>query len=123
MRACCVLFAVSFFGLLPITVLAATETDRWDTPLDHAVSEAPKTFPDLLDAWEQRFPPSGHGGGPDWIGSILQLTIIALVSLWLALSLPRYRPGRANQASRAASEISRIRWTIARSPFDRWDDR
>ena len=123
MWLCRALFAVSFLGLFPITVSAATETDWQDIPLDRVIPDATAAFPDLIRAWEQRFPQSGDNGPPDWIGILLQLTVIVLGSLCFALALPGYRRRGANQASRAASEISRIRWTMARNPFERWDDR
>ena len=118
-----VIIAVSLFGLLPITAPAATQTNWQETPLDRAGPEAPKAFPDLLRAWEQRFPPANENSPPDRIGFFLQLAVIVLGSLCLAMTLPRYRQRGVDQASRAASEISRMRWTIARSPFERWDDR
>ena len=102
---------------------AATHTDWQNTPLGYTILKNPKTFPDLMVAWDHRAPHSGNGVSQDKVGLALQLAMIFLGSFCAALLLPQYSQKRVAHASRAAREISRIRWTIARNPFERWDDK
>ncbi len=114
-----VFLALSLVVVLTDQSSAATETDWQGIRLDHATYDAAQAFPDLLAIWDQRFVPRNEGAPTDWLGITLQLIVLLLGSLWVALALPRYRQQKIVQVSRAAREISRIRWTMARNPFER----
>ena len=45
--------------------------------------------------------------------------VLVLYALFIAMILPRAR----HYPAWAAAAISRMRWTMARNPFDRWDER
>ncbi len=96
---------------LPQTAMEATNLDLF--------AEIHTTFP-------SRYRGDGQGiAGPDFFDVAIAIMIFLGISGVVTRALPRDKrqSHRKSHASRAASAISRIRVTIARSPLDRWAER
>lgn len=112
---------VVLFCLCPGLALGAV-TDRMPDLPAPSLIEPLDAFAMVHAAWEVGYNGFSPPVPPTRMTMALQAQVIIAASLALVCFLPRNRR-RRHQASRAAVEISRIRCTMARNPFDRWADR
>ena len=106
--------------LAPLPLPAATESpiDGWTLAPPPEVRDF-QAFPALLEAVRMETPAVEVRTGPNQATLAVELALVMGVTIALANALPRHRRRRrARQAARAAREMSWMRWTIARRPFD-----
>ena len=116
--------ALSFLVLFALIALASGSRAATTAPSGTAGVFEPgpaarPTFPLLLAAAQLQPSAVETPARSNRATLALELVFVLGASAGLARALPRNRKRRRGQAARAAREISWIRWTMARKPFER----
>ncbi len=118
---------LAFLTVLSATDAAATSALGWQAEVADALGLA-SPGDDLFSAAlsDRNFPNVSLPGAAVhisyWVVT-LQLYYVGITSVLLAFGVPRLRRRLRAQAAFAVRARSLIRWTMARSPFERWDER
>lgn len=107
------LIGLLFFAASP-AVSATINPWNPDLPLDHSIVEM-SGYLDVLAAFLDSYRDVGGPAQPAYPVVLSQSLGLSVYALAIAALLPR----RKRYPAWAAEAISRIRWTMARRPFDR----